>query len=241
MMDSTEDTHQYIVVHQATLRNRVCLILIMILSLMTIKLSQLMWLSLTMEGCLISTAAGTVISASFGMNLQSGVHENTYVSSNLLRKMIIISLNKCLYIDPYELQHTGVQNCKPEHVVHDARFHHRNCLQNLESKVTADQQFSFSIFHDSCGQLATLSCILIESRSQARHWSRSQLLGFEEFLHLCGRPRISCENQNQERIKIGQNKYLRKQVFNKKEINRSEFKEAVEKVTSLKVRQESVF
>ena len=100
--------------------------------------------------------------------------------------------------------------------------------------MTADQQFSFSIFHDSCGQLATLSCILIESRSQARHWSRSQLLGFEEFLHLCGRPRISCENKNQ-------NKYLRKQVFNKKEINRSEFKEAVEKVTSLKVRQELVF
>ena len=96
MMDSTEDTHQYIVVHQATLRNRVCLILIIILSLMTIKLSQLMWLSLTMEGCLISTAAGTVISASFGMNLQSGVHENTYVSSNLLRKMISISLNKLI-------------------------------------------------------------------------------------------------------------------------------------------------
>ena len=100
--------------------------------------------------------------------------------------------------------------------------------------MTADQQFSFSIFHDSCGQLATLSCILIESRSQARHWSCSQLLGFEEFLHLCGRPRISCENKNQ-------NKYLRKQVFNKKDINRSEFKEAVEKVTSLKVRQELVF
>ena len=83
MTELMEDTHQYIVVHQATLRNRVNSILTKIFDSNMIghqSYSQLMWLSLMMESCLISTAIGAAITASFGMNLQSGVQENTHVS-----------------------------------------------------------------------------------------------------------------------------------------------------------------
>ena len=44
------------------------------------KPSQLMWLSLLMEGGLISAAVGAAFTATFGMNLQSGVEENSHVS-----------------------------------------------------------------------------------------------------------------------------------------------------------------
>ena len=77
MMELTDNTHQYIVVHQASLRNRVSP---KEKKQSDRKVSQIMWLSVLMEGSLIATCAGALIASTFGMNLSSGAQESSQVS-----------------------------------------------------------------------------------------------------------------------------------------------------------------